>query len=92
MTAHYILSAIINWKGMPRDYCKLSNFLGVGPKIFLVCIAVCYGNKQGAPCNVHMVQIFEALGWVSVEQYVEVSSVKMKKERDKKGNKNDNEY
>jgi endonuclease III len=40
MTARYIVSAARNWSGMPSDYRELSNYLGVGPKISLVCIAV----------------------------------------------------
>jgi hypothetical protein len=91
MTARYICSAAENWKGMPRDYRKLSSFLGVGPKISLVCTAVCFGDEQGVPCDVHMVRIFKALGWMAVEHDVDESLVKLETERDKKG-KTDNEY
>jgi endonuclease III len=91
MTARYIYSAAKNWTGMPRDYRELSSFLGVGPKISLVCIAVCYGDEQGAPCDVHMVRIFKALGWMVVEHDVDESLVKLETERDKKG-KTDIEY
>jgi endonuclease III len=55
MAAWYIVAAARNWGRMPRDYCGLSNYLGVGPTISLVCIAVCFGENQGAPCDVHMV-------------------------------------
>jgi endonuclease III len=55
MTARYIVAAARNWRGMPRDYHGLSSYLGVGPRISLVCIAVCFGDGQGAPCDVHMV-------------------------------------
>jgi endonuclease III len=91
MTARYIYSAAQNWTGLPRDYRELSSFLGVGPKISLVCIAVCYGDEQGAPCDVHMVRIFKALGWMAVEHDVDESLVKLETERDKKG-KTDIEY
>ncbi len=91
MTARYFYSAAKNWTGLPRDYRQLSNYLGVGPKISLVCIAVCYGDYQGAPCDVHMVRIFKALGWMVVEQDVDESLVKLETEREKKG-KTDNEY
>jgi endonuclease III len=91
MTARYIYSAAKNWTGLPRDYRELSSFLGVGPKISLVCIAVCYGDEQGAPCDVHMVRIFKALGWMAVEHDVDESLVKLETERDKKG-KTDIEY
>jgi endonuclease III len=91
MTARYIYSAAKNWTGMPRDYRELSSFLGVGPKISLVCIAVCYGDEQGAPCDVHMVRIFKALGGMVVEHDVDESLVKLETERDKKG-KTDIEY
>jgi endonuclease III len=91
MTARYIVAAARNWSGMPRDYRGLSNYLGVGPKISLVCIAVCFGDDQGAPCDVHMVRIFKALGWMSVDLDVDESLVKMETEKERKG-KTDNEY
>jgi len=91
MTARYIVSAATNWNGMPRDYRQLSHFLGVGPKISLVCVAVCFGDYQGSPCDVHMVRIFKALGWMAVEQDLDESLVKLETARDKKG-KSDNEY
>ena len=86
MTARYILSAAENWSGLPRDYRVLSNFLGVGPKISLVCIAVCYGDEQGAPCDVHMVRIFKALSWMAVDE-VNESLVTLETEREKRGGK-----
>jgi hypothetical protein len=76
---------------MPRNYRELSTFQGVGPKISLVCITVCFGDEQGAPCDVHMVSIFKAIGWMAVEQDVDESLVKLETERDKKG-KTDNQY
>ena len=91
MSARYIVSAATNWKGMPRDYRVLSNFLGVGPKISLVCIAVCFGDHQGAPCDVHMVRIFKALGWMAVEVELDESLVKLETDKENKS-KNDNEY
>jgi endonuclease III len=91
MTAVYVHSAAKNWKGMPRDYRELSTFQGVGPNISIVCIAVCFGNEQGAPCDVHMVRIFKAIGWMAVELDVDKSLVKLETERDKKG-KTDNQY
>jgi hypothetical protein len=72
MTAHYILSATRNWKGIPRDYPELTHFVGVGPKLSWIFIAVCYGedavyygDEQGVPCNVHMVQIEGDIGFTS---------------------------
>jgi endonuclease III len=91
MTARYVHSAPKYWKGMPRDYRELSTFQGVGPKISLVCIAVCFGDEQGAPCDVHMVRIFMAIGWMAVELDVDQSLVKLETERGKKG-KTDNQY
>jgi endonuclease III len=91
MTAWYIVAAARNWGGMPRNYRGLSNHLGVGPKISLVFIAVCFRDDQGAPCDVHMARIFKALGWMLVDLDVDGSLVKMEKERERKGRK-DNEY
>jgi endonuclease III len=91
MTAWYVYSAAKNWTGMPRDYRELSMFQGVGPKISLDCIAVCFGDEQGAPCHVHMVRIFKAIGWMAVELDVDESLVKLETEREKKG-KTDNQY
>jgi hypothetical protein len=91
MTAGYVHSAAKNWKGMPRDYRELSTFQGVEPKLSLVCMAVCFGDEQGAPYNVHMVRIFKAIGWMAVELDVDESLVKLETERDKKG-KTDNQY
>jgi endonuclease III len=91
MTARYVYSAARNWTGMPRDYRELLMFQGVGPKISLVCIAVCFGDKQGAPCDVHMVRIFKAIGWMAVELDVDELLVKLETEREKKG-KTDNQY
>jgi endonuclease III len=79
MTAQYVHSAVKNWTGMPHDYSELSTFQGVGPKISLVCIAVCFGDEQGAPCNVHMVRIFKAIGWMAVELDVDESLVKLER-------------
>jgi hypothetical protein len=91
MTARYIYSAAKNWTGMPQDYRELSAFLGVGPKISLVCVAVCFGEEQGAPCDVHMVRIFKALGWMAEEHEADESLVKLETDRERKG-KIDNEY
>jgi endonuclease III len=91
MTAKYVVSAAENWTGLPRDYRELSKFLGVGPKISLVCISVCYGDDQGAPVDVHMVRIFKAIGWMAVKEDVDESLVKLETDREKKG-KADNEY
>jgi endonuclease III len=92
MTTWYIVAVARSWGGMPRDYCVLSNYLGVGPVISLVCIAVCFGDNQGAPCIVYVVQISKALGWMPVVLYVDKSLVKMETEKERNKGKMDNEY
>jgi hypothetical protein len=91
MTARYVHSAAKNWKGMPRNYHELLSFQGVGPNISLVYIAVCFGDEQGTPCDVHMVRICKAIGWMAVELDVDELLVKLETIRDKKG-KTDNQY
>jgi hypothetical protein len=88
MTARYIVPAPRNWSGMLRDYCGLSSYLGAGPKMSLVCIAVCFGDDQGAQCHVHMVQNFKALGWMSVMLDVDESLLKLESDKEKKGKTN----
>jgi endonuclease III len=49
---------------LPRDYCVLTQFPGVGPKVALVTCQEVYGNGQGVPHDIHMCREFTALGWV----------------------------
>ena len=67
--AKYILKAAYHfrdmWKGvMPRDYCKLMELDGVGPKIALLTIYEVYRQMQGIPMDIHMLRQFTSLGWV----------------------------
>jgi hypothetical protein len=37
---------------------------GMGPKVAIETIRECVGLVQGIACNMHMCQIFKALGWI----------------------------
>jgi len=63
-TTKYVLGIACAWQGMPRDYCLLLQFPGVGLKVALVTIDECFKMAQGVPCDVHMVRIFKALNWM----------------------------
>jgi endonuclease III len=63
-SAKYITAIAREWHSMPRDYRALLSHPGVGPKVALVTIYECFKDGQGAPCDVHMVRIFKALGWM----------------------------
>lgn len=63
-TAKYVCGIARNWKFMPRDYRLLLDFVGVGPKVAIVTIQECLGLHQGVACDIHMVRIFKALGWM----------------------------
>jgi endonuclease III len=63
-SARYITAIAGVWHSMPRDYRRLLAFPGVGPKVALVTIYECFKDGQGAPCDIHMVRIFKALGWM----------------------------
>jgi hypothetical protein len=63
-SAKYITAIAGKWHSMPRDYRSLLSLPGVGLKVTLVTIYECFKDGQGAPCDVHMVHIFKALGWM----------------------------
>jgi endonuclease III len=63
-SARYITDIAGVWHSMPRDYHQLLAFPEVGPKVALVTIYECFKDGQGAPCDIHMVHIFKALGWM----------------------------
>ncbi len=66
MTAKYIVGIAEKWTGLSRNYRSLMDFPGVGAKVALVTISECFNLAQGVPCDVHMVRIFKALGWMPV--------------------------
>ena len=86
MTAKYIVAIAENWRGLSRNYRSLMDFPGVGAKVALVTIGECFNLAQGVPCDVHMVRIFKALGWMPIT-LDEDCLVDM--ENDKRGKKDD---
>jgi endonuclease III len=79
-TAKYIYGVAKNWKGMPRDYRLLLDFVGVGPKVAIVTIQECLALDQGVACDVHLVRIFQALGWMPTASLSIFDSITLKKD------------
>jgi endonuclease III len=63
-SARYMMGIAAAWKGLPRDYRRAQDYIGVGPKVALVAIDECFGLAQGVPCDIHMVRMFQILGWM----------------------------
>lgn len=66
MNASYIVQAslicIMNGS-TPNTYIDLFALMGVGMKIADVVMNEVYGKLTGIPCDVHMIRMFNAIGW-----------------------------
>jgi hypothetical protein len=66
-SAKYVVEAALALKTLarfPRYYRDLVKLPGIGSKVALVTIQEAFGLVQGVPCDIHMCQIFQRLGWI----------------------------